>query len=85
MDERRARRNETGRRAAREDEVGRARRDRTAQSGQDRTDRTGQHRADRTGRDEGGLGNVDRLSHAGPVVGETPAIYLAGMLCVRVR
>ena len=28
---------------------------------------------------------VDRLSHAGLVVWGTPAIYLAGMLYVRVR
>ena len=55
--------------------------------GTDRTgrDNTGQDGTDRTGREESGLGNVDRLSHAGPVMGETPAIYLAGMLCVRVR
>ena len=96
VDERRARRNETGRRAG---ERGRGRAserdgasgtgqdgtERTGQDGQDKTDRTGRHRADRTGQDEGGLGNVDRLSHAGPVVGGTPAIYLAGMLYVRVR
>ena len=31
------------------------------------------------------MGMIDRLSHAGPVVGGTPAIYLAGMLCVRVH
>ena len=59
-------------------------------AGAGRTGRTGQDEQDRTGRAEQGrtngnkMGeNVDRLSHGGPVMGETPAIYLAGMLCVR--
>ena len=56
----------------------------TDRTGRDNTACTGQDGTDRTGREESGLGNVDRLSHAGPVMGETLAIYLAGMLCVRV-
>ena len=59
-------------------------------AGAGRTGRTGQDKQDGTGRAEQGrtngnkMGeNVDRLSHAGLVMGEAPSIYLAGMLCVR--